>query len=73
MMPYVHTFRTDTRSFKDIANHTKYCKYCGHSILFQIQTKRVICTHCGHWVYNHKIDEFKDRLLESKKRLENES
>ena len=72
-MPYIHTFRTDNKMFKEIANHTKYCSYCGHSILFQVQTKRVICSHCGNWVYNHKKDEFKDRLLQRKKRLENES
>lgn len=73
MMPYIHTFRTDNKMFKEIANHTKYCSYCGHSILFQKKTKRIICTHCGYWVYSNKIDEFKDRLLQMKKRLENES
>ena len=72
-MAYLHTFRTDTKIFKDIQDNTKYCSYCGHSILFQKQTKRLICSHCGHWVYNNKEDEFKDRLLQKKKRLENES
>lgn len=72
-MPYIHTFKTDTKTFTDISEHTKCCNHCGHSILFQVQTKRIICTHCGYWVYNRKEDEFKDRLLERKKRLENES
>lgn len=72
-MPYVHTFRTDSKTFKDITERTKYCGHCGHSILFQKKTKRIICDHCGYWVYNNKNDEFKDKLLQKKKRLENES
>lgn len=65
------SFRTDTTMFKKIQDRIKYCK-CGHSILFQAQTKRIICSYCGNWVYNHKKDEFKDKLLKKKKRLENE-
>ena len=68
-----NTFRNDTKKFKSITDGTKYCSNCGHSILFQKQTKRLICSHCGKWVYNNKEDEFKDRLLQKKKRLENES
>lgn len=68
-----NTFKIDTRRFKEIQKSTKYCSHCGHSILFQTQTKRIICNYCGYWVYNHKEDEFKDKLLLEKKRLENES
>ena len=72
-MPYIHNFRIDSKRLDRITKWTKYCSHCGHSILFQAQTKRVICSHCGHWVYNYKEDEFKDKLLQEKKRLENES
>lgn len=67
-----NTFRNDTKKFKSITDGTKYCK-CGHAIAFAKYTKRVICNWCGHWVYNNKEDEFKDRLLQKKKRLENEN
>lgn len=59
--------------WKEISKMTKYCSHCGHSILFQSRTNKIICKWCGHWVYNNKKDEFKDRLLQKKKRVENES
>ena len=67
-----NTFRIDTKRFKEIQDRTKYCSHCGHSIVFQKKTKRIICNYCGYWVYNHKNDEFKDKLIQKKKRLENE-
>ena len=67
------TFKEDSKIFNERQDNTKYCRHCGHSILFQVQTKRIICSHCGYWVYNNKEDEFRDLLLEKKKRLENES
>lgn len=71
-MEVVNTFRKDTILLDDITKHTKYCNRCGHSILFQRNTKRILCSYCGYWVYNYKIDEFKDRLIENIKRLEND-
>lgn len=68
----MNSFKNDTKKFNSITRRTKYCS-CGHSIAFQNKTKRTICTHCGHWVYNNKEDEFKDRILQKKKRLENEN
>lgn len=67
------SFRADTTKFKKIQDNIKYCNHCGHSILFQSQTKRLICNHCGYWVYNRGVDEFKDKILERKRKLENES
>lgn len=71
-MSYLHRFRIDSKKFDEITKNTKYCSYCGHSIVFKVQTKKTICSHCGNWVYSNKEDEFKDKLLEKKKRLENE-
>ena len=67
------TFKEDSKIFNERQDNTKHCSHCGHSICFQNQTKRLICNHCGYWVYNNKEDEFRDLLLEKKKRLENES
>ena len=72
-MNRINSYKEDTKIFDERTNNTKYCKRCGHAIVFQRKTKKIICTHCGHWVYNNKLDEFKDKLLQKKKRLENES
>ena len=50
----------------DRAKHKKYCK-CGHSVVFPDNSKaiKVLCTHCGHYIYKNKQEEFKDRLLSS--------
>ena len=50
----------------DRAKHKKYCK-CGHSVVFPSNSKatKVLCTHCGHYIYKNKQEEFKDRLLSS--------
>lgn len=53
--------------WKELVKFRKVCS-CGHVILFKKQTKRIICTWCGNWCYQNKIDEFKDKLkLESRK------
>lgn len=38
-----------------------YC-LCGHSVAILPNEKRVLCTHCGHWVYRDKKEMFKERL-----------
>ena len=72
-MKYKKRYGISKDNWIDVAQNTRYCTYCGHSILFQMQTKRVICKWCGHWVYNKNNEEFKDKLLQKKMRLENES
>lgn len=52
------------RKFKEITESRRYCK-CGHSILFQKQTKKVLCSHCGEFVFNTKKDEFEYRMKEA--------
>lgn len=72
-MKYKRRYNISKKIWVERSKSTRYCSYCGHSIIFQKQTKRTICRWCGHWVYNNKKDEFKDKLLQKKKRLENES
>ena len=45
-----------------------YCK-CGHSISIFSKTKKVLCTHCGKWVFREKKDEFNYRLKEKMKNV----
>ena len=47
------TFNHDRKRFKSLANSRFYC-YCGHSVILNPKDTRVLCTHCGHWVYKDK-------------------
>ena len=44
-----------------IAKNKFKCK-CTHTMFIRPAVKRIICTHCGCWVYRKKSDEFKDKL-----------
>ena len=42
----------------------KLCKYCGHTKLLGKQEK-VICDHCGHYVFKDDATEFNFRLKQN--------
>lgn len=35
---------------------------CSHTQLIPNQLDKVICSHCGRWIYRDKNTEFKDRM-----------
>lgn len=72
-MKYKKRYGISKANWLEISKNTRYCGFCGHSMLFQNRTKRRMCKWCGHWAYKSKEDEFKYKILESKKRLENEN
>lgn len=39
--------------------------HCGHRVLFQEQTDRLICSHCGYYCYRTPKLEFEYNLKES--------
>lgn len=49
-----------------ITKRTIKCKNCGHSIL-PIK-ERILCTHCGYWVYKNEQVEFRYKTLENIKK-----
>ena len=53
----------DEKMFSFYLKGSVKCKYCGHTI-FMVR-ERGICTHCGHWNYRTKKDEFKYRTKET--------
>ena len=55
------TFYKDQKKFKALAQNRYYC-YCGHSVVINPREKRVMCRHCGHWVYKDKQEYFKERM-----------
>ena len=50
----------------------KLCKVCGHSRLLGNQD-RVICNHCGHWIFKDEETEFKYRMQEQRIKERKES
>ena len=59
-------FKTYRQLESDHRKHLDYmvkCK-CTHTILFTGIKDRLICSHCGHWVYKNKRTELKYRIKE---------
>lgn len=54
----------------DRSNSKRYCR-CGHSIVFPKTSKKdkIICRHCGSYVFKNDLLEFKYRLEERAKKM----
>jgi len=50
-----------------IETNRYYC-YCGHSVTIPPTKKRIICTHCGYWIYRDI-----DKQIEKAKSIEKEN
>ena len=68
------SFKDVIRAENDRSNYKRYCS-CGHSIIFPPKSKvnKTICSWCGHWIYKNNFEEFKERYIQKKKEIENES
>lgn len=62
------TFEKDTKMFNSFSKIKVSCK-CSHTIVM-IASDRVICSHCGNWVYKDKKTEFKYKIAEKMKQME---
>lgn len=49
--------------FQTYTDNTFKCK-CGHSVVVSNRIKKVVCNHCGRYVFRNKKDEFMYRLKE---------
>ena len=56
-------FNYEKKRVKVYADNRYYCS-CGHSVVIMPKNNKVLCTHCGHWVFKNKKEEFKYRLKE---------
>lgn len=52
------------------AENKRYCK-CGHSIVFPKTSKanKVICSHCGLYIFKNDLLEFEYRIKEKSKKI----
>ena len=51
------------RMFKTYTDNSYKCR-CGHSITIAKSCEKVVCSHCGRYVFREKRDEFMYRLKE---------
>lgn len=69
--------KVNATRFKDIekleterTEQARRCK-CGHSITFPKTSKKdkVICTHCGRYIFKNDLLEFEYRIKEKSKKI----
>ena len=51
------------RMFNTYTQNTYKCK-CGHSVVIAKYVDKIVCNHCGKYVFREKKDEFIYRLKE---------
>lgn len=56
-------FNNDKKRFHFYSTQRQYCD-CGHSVVIRADREKIICSHCGHWIFRNKKDEFVYRLRE---------
>lgn len=57
------SFKEMTKLQNEIVRSRTLCPTCGHSIMLGRKNK-IICTHCGKYVFKTKEEEFKYRIKE---------
>ena len=62
-------FRENPKKYADIMSMARrYCS-CGHTINIPNKMDKIICSHCGNYVFKDKKTEFEYRLKEAKNNL----
>ena len=62
------SFIEDSNLMNVLANFKIKCK-CGHTMYFVSNREKIICNHCGNYVYKNKKLEFKDKLSKERRNL----
>lgn len=52
------------------AKMSRHCKNCGHTVLL-LNVDRIICSHCGYWVYKDDKTEFMYKMKDNMKKINN--
>ena len=55
-------FKKDTKMFDDFSKYRVVCK-CSHTVTMA-RADRIICNHCGNWIYRTPQIEFRYNMLE---------
>lgn len=57
------TLRQLEKDYKVLQNYMIKCN-CSHTVLFTGEKDRLICSHCGNYIYKDKRTEMKYKLKE---------
>ena len=52
----------DDKIFDEYRKITYRCRHCGHSVTIHGYMDKVICNHCGYFVFRTPKDEFMFRI-----------
>lgn len=55
------SFKEDTKMFEELYKYRVICK-CSHVVTMK-HADRMICTHCGEWIYRTPEIQFKYKMM----------
>lgn len=69
-MKQTSLLRDDIKISNELSKYKRRCK-CGHVMVFYKTSKRnkIICTHCGRYIYKSDFEEFKEKFLNTNKNI----
>lgn len=62
------TLEEEKRRSNEIAPYKVKCKECGHVVVL-IKQNKTLCTYCGKYIFKNKKEEFKYRMKEKLKKV----
>lgn len=64
------TIKDDIKIADELFKYRRKCKNCGHVMTFYRTSYRdkIICTHCGKYVYKNDSIEFREKIKEATKK-----
>lgn len=62
------TYNEDTKKFNSMSKNRVRCK-CSHTVII-VRVDRLICSHCGNWIYRTPQLEFEYKMKEHLKKEE---
>lgn len=64
----MNTINDDIKLASELSKYRRVCK-CGHAMTFYRTSRRnkIVCTHCGNYVYKNDLIEFKEKMNDLRK------
>lgn len=61
---------SEIEKYSDILQGLKIKCKCGYKTLIPFHVDKMICSHCGKYIYRNKKVEFKDKLMKEMRKNE---
>lgn len=64
----MNTIQDDIKIATELLKYRRLCK-CGHTMTFYKTSRKdkIVCTHCGNYVYKNDLIEFKEKMNDLRK------